>query len=185
MQYGRLESDIENPLHRDYRFASTLRIIRAGEGRFSWSDTYSERAAKECDLLLDYCQANGIELIGFMPPHAHAVWEAMQSLGDRYAYMVKLERLLRERFTARGFEFYDFSDFAALGAPDSEAIDGYHGSERFHVRLMIAMLEQGSRLNAVADLGRLREVLASTQAISKLDLGDAGPVRYAPAPQPR
>jgi hypothetical protein len=167
-QHGGIENEIENPRHRDYRFADTLRIVRHGEGRFAWGAAVSERAMRELDLLLEYCQAHGIHLIGFMPPHAHAVWEAMQSLGDKYAYMETVKALLQERFVARGFELFDFSDFATLGAPDREAIDGYHGSERTYLRLTIAMIEGGSRLREVTDLPQLRAALASANTISRL-----------------
>lgn len=51
------------------------------------------------------------------------------------------------RLTVRGFAYYDFSDFASVQAPDEEAIDGFHGSERTYLRLFIQMLEQGSRFN--------------------------------------
>jgi hypothetical protein len=160
--YGGIDLDISNPKHRDYQFATTLKQVAAGKGRFPWGATPSEPALHEVDLLLDFCRAHGIDVIGFMPPHPHAVWAAMQALGDKYAYIEKLEPALRERFDARGFEFYNFSDFAMLGAPDSEAIDGFHGSERTYLRLLIAMLERGSRLNAVTNLDELRAALAAS-----------------------
>jgi hypothetical protein len=171
LQYGGIENHIDDPRHRDYQFAGTLRIVRAGEGRFGWSAHPSERALQESERLFSYCQEHAIDVIAFMPPHAHAVFEAMRQLGDKYAYVKEVEQRLRAQAAAHGFEFYDFSDLAALGAPDREAIDGYHGSERAYLRMMIIMLERGSRLNAVADLDRLREVLASSTGISGLDFG--------------
>ncbi len=136
--------------------------MKAGGGRFPWGDTPSEPALRETDALLDFCHDHEIDVIGFMPPHPHAVWEAMQALGPRYDYIRKLEPALRERFEKRGFEFYNFSDFAMVGAPDTEAIDGFHGSERTNLRILIAMLERGSRLNAVANLPELRATLSAS-----------------------
>lgn len=159
--YGGVDLDISNPRHRDFGFAGTLKQVATGKGRFAWGATPSEPALRETDALLDFCRERGIDVIGFMPPHPHAVWSAMQTLGEKYAYIPKLEPELRRRFESRGFEFYDFSDFAMLGAPDSEAIDGFHGSERTYLRLLVAMLDRGSRLNAAADLPALRAVLAS------------------------
>lgn len=107
-QYGTRDLEITNPQHSDYHFAKTLGHIAAGEGRFPWGDTPSAPALKETDALLDFCAAHHVYVIGFLPPHAHAVWMAMQGLGERYAYIPKLERELRARFESRGFEFYDF-----------------------------------------------------------------------------
>ncbi len=160
--YGGLELDITDPRHRDHAFANTLKIVARGGGRFAWGSTVSEGALRETDALLDFCRARKIEVIGFFPPHAHAVWAAMQKLGDKYAFVPKLDRELRARFAARGFEFYDFNDFASFGAPDDDAIDGYHGTERTYLRLFVSMLEQGSRLNSCASLPALRAVLASS-----------------------
>ena len=160
--YGGIDLDISNPRHRDHGFATTLGQVAGGKGRFSWGATPSEPALRETEALLDFCRERRIDVIGFLPPHPHTVWTAMQALGEKYAYIEKLVPELRSRFESRGFEFYDFSDFAMLGAPDSEAIDGLHGSERTYLRLLVAMLEQGSRLNAVANLPALRAAPASS-----------------------
>ena len=127
------------------------------------SDAPNEAALREIDALLDFCRERKIDVIGFLPPHAHAVWTAMEALGPKYDYIRKLEPALRTRFETRGFEFYDFSDFAMIGAPDTEAIDGYHGSERTYLRLLIARLERGSRLNSRANLPELRAALAASK----------------------
>jgi hypothetical protein len=161
-KYGGIDDDISDPRHRDHAFATTLKQVATGRGRFPWGDTPSEPALRETDALLDFCAAHGIQVIGFMPPHAHAVWDAMEALGPKYEYIRKLEPELRSRFERRGFEFYNFSDFAMIGSPDSDAIDGYHGSERTYLRLLIVMLERGSRLNAVADVSALRAALAAS-----------------------
>lgn len=161
-RYNELEQDISNPRHHDYQFARTLHAVSTGDGRFPWGEKPSDEAVGEMEKVLDFCIANRIHLIGFMPPHAHAVWAAMQALGDRYAYIPALESEMRKRFEDRGFEFYNFSDLASFGAPDTEATDGYHGSERAYLRLFISMLEQGSQLNACANLEALRQALATT-----------------------
>lgn len=161
-RYSLHESDASNPLHHDYQFAKTLHAVETGGGRFAWGDKPSDEALAEVDALLDFCASNQIHLVAFMPPHAHAVWVAMQALGDRYAYIQGAETEMRKRLNARGFEFYNFSDCADLGAPDSEALDGHHGSERTYLRILISMLEQGSHLNACADLDGLRQTLAAS-----------------------
>lgn len=168
MQYGGVDLNIANPRHRDFGFAGTLDHIHAGRGRFGWSENISERALRELDLLLDFGEQRGMEITFFQPPHAHTVWAAIQESG-RYGYLAKLGPILRERCAARKQEYYDFSDMADLQAPDSEAIDGYHGSERTYLRLFIAMLERGSRLKRLADLPALQATLSRSTAIQGLD----------------
>ena len=45
----------------------------------------------------------------------------MQAMGEKYAYIAKLEPELRLRFERGGGEFYNFCDLATVGAPDSRA----------------------------------------------------------------
>jgi hypothetical protein len=78
---------------------------------------------------------------------------------------------LEKRLTARGFEYYNLSDFATVQSPDEEAVDGFHGSERTYLRLLIYLLERGSRLNEVADLPRLRQVLRAARSNDNLPYG--------------
>jgi hypothetical protein len=163
-QYSSRDLDIADSHNSDYQFEKSLKCVATGSGRFVWGKTPSEPALNEVDALLGFCAEHHIQVIGFLPPYPHAVWAAMQGLGDRYGYVAKLEPELRSRFEARGFEFYNFNDFAALGAPDTEAIDGLHGNERVYLRIVIAMLERGSRLNAYASLPELRAMLAAPKA---------------------
>lgn len=167
-RYSALDNRITDPSHRDYQFAHTLGLVERGAGRFAWGAQVSQPALREFDRLLDFCQAKQIHVVAFSPPFPHAVCAAMRSLGDKYAYAPKVHASLQARLTARGFEYYDLSDFATMRAPDDEAIDGFHGSERTYLRLVIHMLESGSRLNEVAALHHLREVLRASTAQSEL-----------------
>jgi hypothetical protein len=162
-RYPDIDLDITDPRHRDFQFSGTLASIAKGSGRFAWGDAPSEPALREMDSLLDFCAMHHIDVIGFTPPHAHAVWAAMLAAGQKYAYIEKLIPELHSRFAAHGFEFYNYSDLAMFGAADTETVDGFHGSERAYLRLLVAMLEEGSRLNAVADLPKLQAVLTASQ----------------------
>ncbi|HEV7402711.1 MAG TPA: hypothetical protein VGO11_07300 [Chthoniobacteraceae bacterium] len=170
-RYPALDNHVTDPRHRDYQFAHTLSLVQQGAGRFAWGSDVSQQSLQEFDRFLDFCQAHRIHVIGFSPPSPHAVCAAMQALGEKYAYVPKVHAALQARLTARGFEYYDLSDFTAVQAPDDEAIDGFHGSERTYLRLVIHMLEHGSRLNEVADLPHLREVLRAATKQDELPYG--------------
>jgi hypothetical protein len=162
-RYGAIDLDMTNPQHRDYKFADTLQQIAVGYGRYGWGDTPSPPALAEMDKLLDFCTEHHIYVVGFMPPYAHVVWEAMKNHADDYGYVDKLDPELRRRFGQHGFEFYNFSDCRTFGGSDAEAIDGMHLNERAHVRMMISMLEQGSRLNECASLDDLQTILTTPE----------------------
>lgn len=170
-RYSALDNRVTDPRHRDYQFAHTLSLVQQGAGRFAWGTDVSEKSLQEFNRFLDFCAEHRIHVIGFSPPFPHAVNAAMQALGDKYAYAAKTHAALQSSLTARGFEYYDFSDFAAVQAPDEEAIDGFHGSERTYLRLLIYMLEHGSRLNEVAELPHLREVLRDSTTQDELPYG--------------
>jgi hypothetical protein len=170
-RYSALDNQVTDPRHRDYQFAHTLGLVQRGTGRFAWGADVSEKSLQEFDHFLEFCQEHRIHVVGFSPPHPHAVCAAMQALGEKYAYTPKVHEALQTRLAARGFEYFDFSDFATVQAPDDEAIDGFHGSERTYLRLFIHMLERGSRLNEVADLPRLRDVLRAATAQDELPYG--------------
>jgi hypothetical protein len=161
-RYGSRERNITDPAHRDFQFGTTLQQIATGKGRFVYGSTVSAPALREMESVLDNAQARGIQVVGFLPPYPHKVWEAMEQRGDNYAYLWSLEAALRPLFEGRGFEFHNFSDFAWVGADDSEAIDGFHGSEKTYLRLLISMLRAGSRLNQYSDLPKLEAKLGST-----------------------
>jgi len=78
-----VELNIHDPRHRDYKFAGTLRYIARGAGRFAYADAPSPGSLREMDVLLDWCQKRNIHVIGFFPPHAHAVWAAMMAKSEK------------------------------------------------------------------------------------------------------
>jgi hypothetical protein len=170
-RYSALDNHVTDPRHRDYQFAHTIVSVQQGVGRFAWGAEVSQKSLQEFERFLDFCQAHHIHVIGFSPPHPHAVCAAMQALGEKYAYTAKLHDALEKRLTARGFEYYNLSDFATVQSPDEEAVDGFHGSERTYLRLLIYLLERGSRLNEVADLPRLRQVLRAARSNDNLPYG--------------
>ena len=56
-----------------------------------------------------------------------------------------------------GFEFYDFSNMSKCNSNDTETIDGMHGSEATYIKLLIKMLESGSKLKQVTSLQKLQQ----------------------------
>lgn len=160
--------DLDDPRHIDRNFQETFHKIDHGLLPYEYSRELHQPALEEMKALLAECTQRGIMVVGFLPPFAHPVVARMAQVEGRYEYMAKLEPVLRPLFEQHGLELYNFTDAAQLGTPDREAIDGFHGTERTYIRLLIAMLRQGSILNAYASLPELEQVLATTTAPTEL-----------------
>lgn len=103
------------------------------------------------------CKQRGVHVIGFLPPFTHRVYEALASMPEQYGYLSRLAPALRPAFEETGFGFFDVSDLASVGAPDVEALDPVHPSEKASLRLFMRMAQN----NAV-----LREVTADETYLS-------------------
>lgn len=160
--------DLDDPRHIDRNFEESFRKIDHGLLPYEWSRELHPPALEEIEALLAECTRRGVMVVGFLPPFAHPLIERMARVEGRFEYMQKLEPALRPLFERHGFELYNFTDAARLGTPDREAIDGFHGTERTYIRLLNAMLREGSVLNAYASLPELEQVLATTTGPSEL-----------------
>ena len=160
--------NLDDPRHLDRNFSESFRKIDHGLLPYEWSTELHPPAVQEIEELLAECDRRGVMVVGFLPPFAHPLIERMAQVPEHYEYMKKLEPALRPLFEQHGFELYNFTDAAQLQTPDREAIDGFHGTERTYIRLLIAMLRQGSVLNAYASLPDLEKVLATTTAPTEL-----------------
>jgi hypothetical protein len=167
-RYRAFYYNLDDPRHHDRNFQESFRKIDHGLLPYEWSRELHPPALKEMEALLAECTRRGVMVVGFLPPFAHPLIERMARVPGHYEYMARLEPALRPLFEQHGFELYNFTDSAQLGTPDREATDGFHGTERTYLRLLIAMLRQGSALNAYASLPELEQVLATTTAPSEL-----------------
>lgn len=158
MQYGAqipklLSSDTTAD---DYNYANTLERIRKGNMRFEYGKKVNEKALMELDTLLGFCRNNHIEVIAFLPPFADKVYSSMINSGQ-YPYLDSLFTKIKAVHDTYGFEFYDFSNMSKCNSTDTETIDGMHGSEATYIKLLIKMLESGSKLKQVTILQKLKQ----------------------------
>lgn len=155
---------IKNPQSNpDYQFKDTFERINNGVRRFQYSNEVSEKATVELEKFLQKAKERNIHIIGFLPPYAHAVYEKMMSMGDKYGYILKIKDSLDPAFKKYEFKFYDFSDINSIGSNDKETIDGFHGTEKAYLRLFLLMLEKDKTLKQVADKTYLEKMLENTK----------------------
>lgn len=146
---------------QDWEFRNTLARIRSGNRRFEPAESVNTRAIEELDGMLAFCRTNGIHVIGFLPPYAHAVLDAMRHTG-RYRYLETLPDAVHRVFARHGFPYIDATDLQSLGSDDSETIGddaGFHGSEVAYLRLFIRMAEIDPALQSYTDPAELRRKL--------------------------
>ncbi len=153
---------IKNPeKSRDANFKDTFKRIEEGNSRFQYETNANKDAVTELKSFLQNCKDRKIHVIAFLPPFAPSVWERIVSRKSDYEYMFKLYKQLNPIFELYSFDFFDFSDSAKLGSTDNEALDGFHGSEVTHLRMMIEMSEKSVVLRQRVDLDNLRRMLNS------------------------
>lgn len=145
----------------DHEFKSTLRRVRAGNSRFEPGAEPNQAAILELDRLLAFCRTSNIHVIGFLPPYAHAVFEAMAASG-RHGYIAKLPHMVQATFARHGFRCLDATDLASLGAGDEETVGfdaGFHGSEVAYLRLFMRLAEIDQGLLAYTEPEKLARML--------------------------
>ncbi len=124
----------------------------------SSTESFSTEAVNELDSLLAYCKAHNIYVIGYIPPTPHAVALAYQQFPS-YDYIFQTYAKTDPTFKKYGFTLFNFFDMASLGAPDTEAIDGYHTDEKTMLRVLISMAESDKTLAGAVDVSRLKQAL--------------------------
>lgn len=111
--------------------------------------------------LLEYCQQNKIHVIGFLPPFSPDGFNIIQKKGKEYAYMSKIYPAIAPIFAEYGFTLADFADPASLDtkSSDDEFIDGFHGSEKTYLQILIQLAKRDEYLAKYVNLNFLENLL--------------------------
>lgn len=157
-RYGNILENPSDPNLEDFAFRDTLKRVAEGTRGFEHGSTLSLDALAELELFLNDARQHGVHVVGFLPPYAPTVWRVMSESGN-YAYIGKIDQAARLLFEQRGFTFFDFSDSRVFGSIDEEFIDGWHGSEKAYLRLLVVMAEHDKELATLVDARRLTKAL--------------------------
>jgi hypothetical protein len=141
-------SDIQKRLNNDqtledFGFRNTLKRIELGINRFERGDTLNTKSLKVLDEFLSFCHQHQIEVISFLPPFAQSVNEALEKSG-RHNYIANIEKAVRPIVENYGFELWNFQHLNLHGISDKDMIDGFHGGEQVHVKMLLHMLGNNS-----------------------------------------
>lgn len=149
--YGQVVRNPENAAtHHDFHFSDTLSRIRLGGLRFEWADHASMDLVRQMGEFAAYAERRGIHVVGFLPPYAPTVQDAMART-DHYGYMGEIVHGLEPLFTAAGASFFDFTDTRRLGVGDRSFIDGFHGSDRVYLLMLQEMASRDPKVARYTD----------------------------------
>tara|TARA_R110001592_G_scaffold362081_1_gene674851 strand:- start:460 stop:1581 length:1122 start_codon:yes stop_codon:yes gene_type:complete len=136
-------------------FLDTYKRIESGNRKFQFGDKADLIILKELESFLAFCKEKKIEVIGFSPPFADRIYDKVIKTG-KYQYMIDLPDQLQEIFKTFNYEFYSFPNVGLFGSSDAEVIDGFHGGELSYGKMLMSMLESGSRLKEVISIDELK-----------------------------
>ncbi len=154
---GQIKSHPEED--QDYQFKNTLDRIAKATKRFEYAQQINSRAVNELDSFLTFCKVNNIHVVSFLPPYANKILSVMRSKGNDYAYLDKIMPALKPVFEKHRLNVFDFTDLSTIQAGDEEVLDGFHGSEKIYLRMMIQMANKDSILAKSCDVPALQHLL--------------------------
>ena len=105
--------------------------------------------------MLYYCKNNNIYVVAILPPFANSVNMKMLQSGN-YKYMDSIYYKSNKIFEQYNFELWDMSNLNKYDSNDNETLDGFHGSEVSYLKMLIYLIENGSKLNDYTNLQKLK-----------------------------
>lgn len=77
---------------------------------------------------------------------------------EKYSYLTQICDSLHPLFEKHHYPLFDFSDGGAIGSRDAEFIDGFHGSDKTYLRMMVEMARKNRSVAAFfSDTIRLKQ----------------------------
>jgi hypothetical protein len=144
----------------DFNYSDTFERIKEGNRRFQHGVRVNDKAIKALSDLLMYCKSMDIYVVAILPPFANDVNKKMKE-STNFSYLDSIYDKSKEIFDINDFELWDMSNLTVYNSNDSETIDGFHGSEVAYLKMLIYMIENGSKLQDVSDIDKLKNDLSN------------------------
>lgn len=163
-RYGAVIAHPLDPSFWDYKFRGTFERIDGGiPPLYMPGADLSPVFLTELKEFLDEAKRRGIHVVGFLPPYAPSAWNRMKTRDDHYAYILKINPAVGHEFADRGFSFFDLTNASLLASPDEEFLDGNHGSEKTHARMVLYIAERDPIFAHYADVERIKRALKESK----------------------
>lgn len=146
----------------DFGYSDTYSRIKNGNRRFEYGTRVNDKAIQALSDLLQYCKRMNIYVVAILPPFADKVNLKMKESGN-YDYLDSIYCKCIDLFKKYQFELWDLSNLSKYNSNDNETIDGFHGSEVAYLKMLIYMIENGSKLKQVTNIKKLKNDLNNRQ----------------------
>jgi hypothetical protein len=144
----------------DFDYLDTYSRIENGNMRFQYGNNVNDISLQVLKDLLYYCKKNDIYVVGFLPPFADKVNLKIKHSGN-YSYMDSIFNKTNKIFKLYNFELWDMTNLKNYHSNDNETIDGFHSSEVTDIKMLIHMVENGSKLKDFTNLQELKSSLSN------------------------
>jgi len=146
------------------KFSDTLQRIEGGIRQFQPGASVNLKAIRELRELFSFLKENEIQAIAFVSPVSNTAYRAMKK-SSKYEYLELLEPMIREVTSEFSSPFFYFPDLLSLESTDEEAIDGFHGSERVYLKMLLEMAKESEPLlKVLKPLKQLQSDLENSSA---------------------
>ncbi|RDU59471.1 hypothetical protein [Helicobacter marmotae] len=143
---------------KDSHFADTLWRIDQGVQKFEYVKSFAKERLKNLDTLLGLLNDNHIEVVVFIPPLAPEVFQTMQKMGEKYAYIDKLFDTLD-----KSLQMFNYHNPKKLSADSCEFIDGFHGGDIFYAKILLDMAQSIKTLETFVNTAYLSDIINTHQ----------------------
>lgn len=133
-QYG---DSILHPQSTEVNFEDTHQRIRDGNKRFERADHIDGDELLKLTAFIQKMQKCGTHVLVVLPPFPNEIYQTLMASEGHRDFTLQFERGVRDLCAEQNVPFYDFTNMAWLGAPDEEALDGFHASERTYGRIVL------------------------------------------------
>lgn len=133
-QYG---DAILHPRSIEERFEDTRKRIREGNRRFENADHIDADELLKLASFIHKMKSHGCHVLVLLSPFPNEIYQRFMDSEGHGRFILQFEQSVQELCMKQNVPFYDFSDMAWLDAPDEEALDGFHASERTYGRIVL------------------------------------------------
>ena len=137
----------------DYKFQDTLKQVQYGIKAFAAAPEIPAAHVDALAEILCKLHSRGVRTYIFIAPLSQPVYDLMRERERDYPQLFQLTQLL----SARDIEVQDYSNPQVLKSTDCEFVDGFHGGDVTHARILRALADKDPSLVQHVDILKLDE----------------------------
>jgi len=145
-QYGVYIDNYKKKLEYVDNGAYLIRIEK-GTSMFKRNSNYDEERINKLKEFLQICKKRNIRVIGYLPPMAIEVYDAVMASEYHQDLLVDVRENLPSIFEQKEFKFYDFTKIKKLGLTNLYMFDGMHPTETAIATILLEISKDSDLTN--------------------------------------